>query len=494
LPADWLPVMRQYRHVDSTSTEVTIAPQGAKGKTRYTYTVVEKNAAGKVIGKGTETTLLGNATLGATNYNKVSWTGTAGATKYDVYRNTDGKIATDQTATSFDDKGGAATAGAIPEAPPKHIVVETDADGMATAKLKLSSIGGDVFEPAVYLAEDPILGLKTPLKAKKLTVWRRFWYQMTSADGFNVPDPAAARAAFARVNMEMSPARHLKFVKVADSPARVPPRPIAPAGTFYPAWQLKPGAGTAEQAVIGDHNKATFYAMNIAESDKPTTLKAHLVLCEHQWDTKRDWSGSAWVPSPSPLKTVDIDKSPSDEITLVADAILSPPLQGGDLKVQAEYQEGTTWKPLANGDILVQQTRTAINVVKVQIPTGGPVPTATAKVKVRLSLKRADGPYLGESDGPKIMIVYDSTNVPDYNDSVAHEIGHSYNQVPVFGKQPEGSPDHPNQFAGQGNHCNFGNKKCIMYESGPQSTAIHQFCEKCEPYLMLQDLSQMKRW
>jgi hypothetical protein len=75
----------------SAPTGVTVAPQGTTGSTTYDYVVTAVNASEEEsLASTSGQTTTGNATLSATNYNKVTWTAASGAVYYNVYRKKDG--------------------------------------------------------------------------------------------------------------------------------------------------------------------------------------------------------------------------------------------------------------------------------------------------------------------------------------------------------------------------------------------------------------------
>ena len=136
-----------------------------------------------------------------------------------------------------------------------------------------------------------------------------------------------------------------------------------------------------------------------------------------------------------------------------------------------------------------------------EIPAIHPAPTVADPVYIVAKCYAPWGPYLGESFGRHSLIVFDPSDVSDYNDTVVHEIGHAFNQTPRFGSQPgaPGIPDHPKQAdLGQGNHCQVNDGvdatsgdtkyKCVMYDSGPMSWGLHAFCETCHPNVLVEDL------
>ena len=106
----------------ATPTGLTVVPQGTTGATTYGYKVAALLADGTTTTAATaEVTIAnGNATLTATEFNRISWTAVTGATSYNVFRitggATQGKItATPITAVTLDDPGTAAS-GAAPTA------------------------------------------------------------------------------------------------------------------------------------------------------------------------------------------------------------------------------------------------------------------------------------------------------------------------------------------------------------------------------------------
>lgn len=94
----------------------TVTPQGTAGTTAYGYRITASSAVGETLASTEGTTATGNATLSATNFNRVAWAAVAGAVDYRVYRTTGGAttgLIGTATATSLDDTGLAAS-GAVP--------------------------------------------------------------------------------------------------------------------------------------------------------------------------------------------------------------------------------------------------------------------------------------------------------------------------------------------------------------------------------------------
>ncbi len=69
----------------TTPTNLTVAQGGAAGTTKYDYRVSAYNASGETLACTSVETATGNATLSASNYNKLDWTAVASAVGYVVY-------------------------------------------------------------------------------------------------------------------------------------------------------------------------------------------------------------------------------------------------------------------------------------------------------------------------------------------------------------------------------------------------------------------------
>jgi hypothetical protein len=64
----------------------SVTPRGKAGNTSYTYALVAYGPVGSTAGSAFANVANGNATLTATNYNRIEWYPVAGATKYCVWR------------------------------------------------------------------------------------------------------------------------------------------------------------------------------------------------------------------------------------------------------------------------------------------------------------------------------------------------------------------------------------------------------------------------
>jgi hypothetical protein len=377
-----------------------------------------------------------------------------------------------------------------------HLSEKTDADGKASKELSLSRFGGDKFRPAVYIGQDAHLAKyvegNTDLERRKpvwatdkIEVSRKFWYQLIEVAGVNNPGVAGAVGQYELVKARMDRA----------NPKVVNP---APAGSIYPRYMVKLDGDNSNALMVSNLNKNSFFTGIAAEGDKP--IKVPILVCDAQWDTGPDTLPftSGWVAAGTVL---DIS---SDRL------ILKPPLAGGSLWVDGyiacKAPNGTGgWtngpsEYLSDANLVVTNPRTDLRGIRLTLP--GPVQTfvnnqAGSFVKiVDLKMQGAKGPYLGESFDKKVLAVYEPANADDFQNTIAHELGHGFKQVLRAGQQPTGAPALPTQYisydsdgVSTGSHCNHATNKCVMYQSGPITGSLNRFCDDCHPYLLSTDMA-----
>jgi len=68
-----------------TPTGLAVTPQGTTGSTAYSYRVSAVNSIGETIAATSVAIANGNATLNATNFNRVTWSAVVGATGYNIW-------------------------------------------------------------------------------------------------------------------------------------------------------------------------------------------------------------------------------------------------------------------------------------------------------------------------------------------------------------------------------------------------------------------------
>lgn len=361
----------------------------------------------------------------------------------------------------------------------------TDADGWtSTVELHLSQYAGDQFKVFAKLSDGG-----AELNIGVFEVWRKFWYQVTRADTHAVPAPSKSVAAYAKVCADMLAADEVTFTKAS-----------APASTFYPGWMVKQGGGTADESVIGGHNKSHFQPKLKDEPGKP--VKGHLIICQHQWDPF----------GTSDLVTEQIEASPSAEITVdlkAWNAGLVKPALSGALVAFGQWKQGADSGPLTDADIVIEQTRGGLDRVKVKLPAGAPAPSAANPVTVKLKLSYGKF-YAGESTGRQMLIVYDGAEA-EFNQVVAHEFGHGFGQVPRPGTETAPLGAHAKFYddahGGVGPHCSteatevadtstssgkrWTNGSCIMFHQVNPGGCKQLFCAACEPHLKLRDFASL---
>jgi hypothetical protein len=370
-----------------------------------------------------------------------------------------------------------------------HISAVTDGKGVATAEVWLSRFGGDLFHPAAYIDQDPHLakyvhdhadlGKKKPVFCEKtITVWRRFWYKVIKVDGFNAPGFAGAAGQYKLVKAEMEESTELKVSR--SKVKKFKPQAI------YPRYMVKLNGDDSDAIVVSDTNKANFFSDYKDNPEKP--IRMPILLCDAQWDE-------------------DVASTPKDGQALASDfpisittdkLVLKPPLQGGALLAAGTWTaaepDGAGWKNvrhgnLADGDLSVDKGRNNLRKVRVARPASVANVKPDTRIWIKgLSIQGAKGPYLGEysSATKRILAVYEPADPVDFQNTIAHEIGHAFKQVTKV--RPAGIPAHPHQYDKQGSHCRHATDKCVMYESGPIVGSFNRYCDVCHPYVLVQDM------
>lgn len=381
-----------------------------------------------------------------------------------------------------------------------HYSEKTDDKGYAKKELLLSRFGGDKFFPAAYILQDAHLckwvhghtdlGKRKPVqRTDAVEVYRRFWYQMIEVAGVTPRAVAGAVGQYKRVKADMKAATP-KTVSALDLTGM-------PYPALYKRYMVKANGGNTDVLVISDMNKDDFFDGIVDEADKP--VKVPILVCDAQWDTGPDTSAvtTGWLAYSAYNVTCDR-------------LILQPALEGGDILVsgaaQLAWEEPLgTWVtsvdiPLDESMISISPTRADCYKVKISMAPGVNnfcAGKTNPKIKFKnLVVKGCKGPYLGESFDKKVLSVYDPNEAADFQNTIAHEIGHGFGQVVESGDQPDGAPVHPNQYISvdtdgdpTGSHCSHATNKCVMYQSGPITGSLNRFCDICHPYMLACDMS-----
>jgi hypothetical protein len=178
----------------------------------------------------------------------------------------------------------------------------------------------------------------------------------------------------------------------------------APPRTFYPQWMVSPGGGDKEVAVIGSHNSAHY--RTLLKDVKEEHPKAHIVICQHQFDKG------------APSKLIKATLSTRISSTLIASVPLFNPALDGDFLISGSWSSqaplghpdhGKTGS-LTAADIILEKTRNALEEFKVKVPASVAEPGSGSKVDIEVKLRGVKGPFLGESAGKQILAVYDPSD------------------------------------------------------------------------------------
>ncbi len=401
-----------------------------------------------------------------------------------------------------------------------HVSAKTDAKGVAqTEDLKLSNFGGEVYKIGAYTSQDPHLakyvdghadlGKRKPALSEEIPIWRKIFIQISHNDATAIPARALTETAFGdnQVFVEIEEIDLKRFTK-ADIAGLVE----------HPRWQFEPGGGTAKVICVGAHNKAGFYALFKAAT-VATSPKAHLIMCDFQWDPELGTVQSFSLSAQS--ATVNYANAAGNDWLGVFD----PPLSGALVPANSSWwswNDGTKvhngW--LSSADVAVQQARGHTSEVRITLPAqckagectgcaGGTniAPTNAKKATVNIQMNAANGPWAGESGQPgkpHCLIVVD-TNLNNFNNTIAHEIGHLFYQV-RDATNWHGVPDHPDQYVkrgGQGSHCKrdatehatevdqdgnkaYQNGTCVMFHIAIGNVT---FCDNCKVDMRVREMT-----
>jgi hypothetical protein len=404
--------------------------------------------------------------------------------------------------------------------------VETLNDGWTdVVQFCLSQYAGDKFKVYAQAIDQK----RNRPSGKKLSigtyqVWRKFWYQLTKPADLKLPSFNKAKDGWYRAKAEMTQGNELTF---NSTTGWVPER------TFYREWMVKGGKSERWVAVIGEHNKQDIYNKYVDTDAADRPVKAHLMICEYQFDPAIDEFKNK---IPATVTTV-VDKNEFQQGLDVGSngRVLDPALEDNLLE-SGTYQElhkgfwGKLWdcichpidfwkdrRPPRNGDlttvansVTVKKGRKGLNYVHVKLPDG--IPGKGFKVEVVLEINYAQS-FAGESNGYQILIAYEGKN-RQFNETIIHEIGHAFCQVPDSIDHSPSLPDHKeyceDKHGGSGNHhCGTDRKEfdwlyqgsiekywskgtCVMYHT-VASCCKSKFCDVCEPYTRLQDMSSIKQ-
>lgn len=392
-----------------------------------------------------------------------------------------------------------------------HLSAQTDDKGELTISgLQLSRFGGDVFHLAAYVDQDPHLskfvdghpdlGTRKPVMVDKaITVWRKFWYHEVKVAGLVVKGFGNAADTYrdVKVVMEAAPVTEMPRATADGINPKVIYKKhmvsyyVNAAGTAY--VNNYPG-DNGDALVVGDANESRFMGLATADAERPVKipmLNAHGLWIADGVSAAKNvgWLKLSAQPFPWSVRT---NKQ-----------LLDPPLQGGTLLAGGTWEAQDVVAPdpavpgsvetyvnprngaLAAGDIDLDPNRSDPFILRVKQPAGlvaGP----NTRVRIRNLTVNGGTNFLGTSYADGIVNCYTPNDEVDFINTINHELGHSFKQTAKT-KPGASIPSHPKQYDKQGSHCNYQNKSCLMYESGPQPVHLDRYCPTCQPYVLVQD-------
>ncbi len=376
-----------------------------------------------------------------------------------------------------------------------------DENGALEFEVELGKAGGDKAQIMVGITdacEDSTLFVEN---------WRRVWYQLTLPAGADEPDLTRMVDALAEVYIEYL--KEGETVEIAETEEAA-----AGISWFDGAW-----LGESDKLLnIGSYNRAHYHTKFV---DTHTPWQVHVLCCHRQYDAgnyetfgalecgkddKVSWSDGSDV--------VGVEHN-------VGSGLFPKALDTGDSSfIKGSWKaDGSTEKgDLAAADVWIDQGWFTVKLPQAALDYLGT--DATKKVKVKVKVDKMKGPYLGESDDYKQLIVIDQSSI-GINDTLTHELGHSLNQVPTTaGEKAAGlkTTNHARAYTGNGHsggHCadgmsaanyaggagkagsdyqgNFESKSectCVMYGED-NSACTGKFCDTCKPFVLADAITSL---
>lgn len=367
----------------------------------------------------------------------------------------------------------------------------TDDQGVAKIKVKLGWFGGNKYRVIASLCSKPTHPSAKAKKSDEFEVWRKHYFQLSYLKDIAIHSRNKAIASFEKVFLASDEYDEKKFEK----------KDIDNDKHFRPLWQCKPNSNSNDaKLIVGTHNVNQFkrFYVNPSQDRQP---KSHVIFCDYQCDAKNT-PATEWMSARFFGKGTPIEKVVKAKATGVADhlvCIFNPPLQGGDLIVDSSWKH-SAWDAKSNNWVVkhkgvlqdnsveIRSNRASNRDVVIKAPTAGkclggaggcpcggaatsPVFNATNVIDVWVSIKAADGTYLGWAPSKPHAVVVNFMNSDDCNDVINHEIGHLFGQTPTAGDATNAIPAHPKEYqqrGGSGSHCAEGATFTANLGASPQ--------------------------
>lgn len=380
-----------------------------------------------------------------------------------------------------------------------HFQVETNANGVAEKELVLSRFGGDKFTPACYINEDPHLAKyihghpdlekkKPALSLTAIQVWRKFWTEPIRFHRMPAVDLRDSVSKFERVKVEMEV---LNAIVIYDqNVANATQLPV-----YYPEWMVRGGNGMQDIFIGTDYNDRNFYGISGPDNTKP--LKIPMLLCQGSFGDAGPSTADGWD-----ILIGEFPKEVQTDKVALFPCIDDPSLDlliTGDWEAYDNLNNLLDQGKLLPRDVSIQMGRRNVNCVTIAIPSNINIPPMLRAGIDRISIidfsiNGAES-FAGCCFEGNALIAYDPQKPNDIHNTVAHEIGHAFNQV-IEAKDttPLGLPRHPQQTTdrGNGNHCMHKTGPdfdCIMYEATLANDPVLAYCPTCVPYINATDYS-----
>jgi hypothetical protein len=379
-------------------------------------------------------------------------------------------------------------------------------DGTAKFTLELGQAGGDTCEVRLSSTKDSFTG-----KPLKLVNWRRIYYQLSLPKGATAPDLTRITDALKEVKVVYEKYKDFEFPEDSG--------PSGGAVSWFPGEWLDDAEKDKKLLNLGDYNKSFFHG-KFADDKNPVGV--HVACCHTQYDANGAGCKKSYlnleVTAASTVAWSDGTNVIGVEVKVGGGLFPKFLKDGSSALVKGTWTEvgGPQSGNLHDSDIWIRNgAKLGRLVVKVPVAAKTLLKAdATKQVKLSFDVMSAAGPYLGESDGTskwlQLIVVKQGPNV--VNDVLAHELGHTLNQVTYTVPPGLAAAEHGRRYTGnghQGAHCadgmsaanynngagkagtgyagNFAGKPectCIMYgENGDGSTCTGKFCARCKPFL-----------
>lgn len=293
----------------------------------------------------------------------------------------------------------------------------------------------------------------------EVTNWRRIYYQVTRPSTSNAHDTRRAEERLEPCFVVLE-----RFNEVIIDPGQAPPEVRA---SWIPGRELDVPDQGRDYLIVGDHNERWFRRHFDPSKGK---LAVHVILCDGQFDageSKKKRVTSTFVATlttPEAVLELDDDKWVFPRaLTTGEHPLLSGTWEALDLP-KGQKRKGT----LTKDHVIIDKASARFRLVLPRATRDDPGSfvgdgtNGTSRVRCKLKLLAAYGPYNGSSDGAHVLVV-DGPNGDIFNDIVLHELGHSMKLAPSRGENepPKGLSlaDHPHAYEGrdhEGEHCNYG--------------------------------------